>query len=68
MPVTDVAQSVFAAATFHGVYEAAAEGALTAYDAAYLELAVREAIPLATLDDDLRAAARRSGVRLVAIA
>ena len=38
---------------------------LTAYDAAYLSLALREALPLATLDQALQAAARRAGVRLV---
>jgi predicted nucleic acid-binding protein len=38
---------------------------LSSYDAAYLELAMREGIPLATLDDDLPAAAGRVGVRLV---
>ena len=32
---------------------------LTLYDAAYLELALRRNLPLATLDEDLRAAARR---------
>lgn len=37
---------------------------LTAYDAAYLELARRLRLPLATLDDDLLAAARREGVRV----
>src|SRR5271157_5731707 len=31
---------------------------LTLYDAAYLELAIRENLPLATLDDDLRKASR----------
>lgn len=36
--------------------------ALTVYDAAYLELAMRQALPLATLDNDLRQAARASGV------
>jgi len=39
---------------------------LSAYDAAYLELAIREALPLATLDDDLRQAACAVGVALVA--
>jgi predicted nucleic acid-binding protein len=34
---------------------------LTIYDAAYLELAIRQTIPLATLDDDLRGAARSLG-------
>ena len=38
---------------------------LTAYDAAYLSLALREALPLATLDRALRSAARQAGVRLV---
>jgi predicted nucleic acid-binding protein len=39
---------------------------LTAYDAAYLDLAMREGLPLATLDEGLRAAAVRVGVPLVA--
>ncbi|MCP5365596.1 MAG: type II toxin-antitoxin system VapC family toxin [Hyphomicrobiales bacterium] len=40
---------------------ARAEG-LTAYDAAYLELAMRKGLPLATKDRALSAAARRCGV------
>lgn len=36
---------------------------LSAYDAAYLELAMREALPLATLDADLDKAARKAGVK-----
>ncbi|MFY7959401.1 MAG: type II toxin-antitoxin system VapC family toxin [Elsteraceae bacterium] len=39
---------------------------LTVYDAAYLELALREALPLATLDAALISAARAEGVRLLA--
>ena len=39
--------------------------ALTAYDAAYLELAMRLRLPLATLDDRLRDAATRGGVLLL---
>jgi predicted nucleic acid-binding protein len=35
---------------------------LTTYDAAYLELAMREGLPLATLDGQLRQAAARVGV------
>src|SRR5947207_11889830 len=35
---------------------------LTVYDAAYLELALREGVPLATLDSSLAAAARAEGV------
>jgi len=40
---------------------------LTAYDAAYIELALRAALPLATLDSRLRQAAGRVGITLVAI-
>ena len=39
--------------------------ALTAYDAAYLVLAEREGVPLATLDTKLRNAARAVGVQLI---
>jgi predicted nucleic acid-binding protein len=35
------------------------------YDAAYLELAQRLRLPLATLDRELRAAARAEGVALL---
>jgi predicted nucleic acid-binding protein len=38
---------------------------LTAYDAAYLELARRKSLPLATLDKDLIRAARLAGVALL---
>jgi predicted nucleic acid-binding protein len=38
---------------------------LTVYDAAYLEVAHRHGIPLATTDNALRGAARRIGVALV---
>lgn len=38
---------------------------LSAYDAAYLELARREGLPLATLDGDLQSAARAHGVALL---
>lgn len=36
---------------------------LSAYDAAYLELALRKNLPLATLDEDLQKAARQTGVK-----
>lgn len=39
---------------------------LSAYDAAYLELALRENLPLATLDAQLETAAREAGVTLIA--
>lgn len=38
---------------------------LTVYDAAYLELAQRMNLPLATLDMDLRKAAKKTGVPLL---
>ena len=38
---------------------------LTVYDAVYLELAQRRAMPLATLDREVRAAARALGVALL---
>lgn len=37
---------------------------LSAYDAAYLELAMRRSLPLATLDDKLKSAAGDLGVSL----
>jgi predicted nucleic acid-binding protein len=40
---------------------------LTLYDAAYLELAQRRGLPLATLDEDLRTAAIAEGVHLLGI-
>ncbi len=36
---------------------------LSAYDASYLELALRRGISLATLDEDLQKAARKAGVK-----
>lgn len=47
------ASSTLALARGHG---------LSAYDAAYLELAMRRNVPLATLDSDLRDAAKALGV------
>ncbi len=38
---------------------------LTSYDAAYLELSLRRGLPLATLDLDLRKAAKAEGVALL---
>ena len=36
---------------------------LSSYDASYLELALRTALPLAALDEDLRRAAQKAGVK-----
>jgi predicted nucleic acid-binding protein len=38
---------------------------LSAYDAAYLDLAIRLSLPLANLDDDLAKAARKASVPLL---
>lgn len=48
-----------------GLLAVAREYGLTAYDAAYLELAMRLGLPLATRDSELMGAARRAGVALV---
>ena len=37
---------------------------LSAHDAAYLELAIRNSVPLATLDRDLQRAAKCAGLRI----
>ena len=36
---------------------------ISAYDASYLELAMREGLPLATLDEDLQKAANKAGLK-----
>jgi predicted nucleic acid-binding protein len=41
---------------------------LSVYDASYLELALREAIPVATLDDELAVAAIAEGTELIGAA
>lgn len=43
----------------------AARYQLTAYDTAYLDLAMRLALPLASLDGDLRKAAIAAGVEVI---
>jgi predicted nucleic acid-binding protein len=50
---------------FNHILPVARQHQLTEYDAAYLELALREALPLATLDAKLRRAARSAGLTLV---
>ena len=44
---------------------AARQSGLTAYDAAYFELALRRNLPLATLGDTMRAAAQKAGIELL---
>jgi predicted nucleic acid-binding protein len=53
--VISVRQSLATARAFH----------LSAYDAVYLDLARRNRLPLATLDERLRLAAGQAGVELV---
>ncbi|MSO93017.1 MAG: PIN domain-containing protein [Rhodospirillales bacterium] len=48
-----------------GILQCARDRGLTAYDAAYLELAARRGLPLATRDKLLSRAAQDGGVRLV---
>jgi predicted nucleic acid-binding protein len=55
-----------APAAWDAVIRVATEYQLTVYDAAYLELAERIGIPLASLDSDLRKAALAAGVVLLA--
>ena len=43
----------------------AREYSLSAYDAAYLELALRKGLRLATSDQNLQSAARKAGVRIL---
>jgi predicted nucleic acid-binding protein len=50
---------------FEEVHRLAMAHTLTGYDAAYLELAIRKGLPLASLDGDLNKAALTVGVALV---
>ncbi len=47
------------------ISDLAQEHALTTYDAAYLELALRRGLPLASRDQELNRAAKRCGVSLL---
>lgn len=49
--------------TFSSILQLARRYQLSAYDASYLELALRQGMPLATLDEDLQKAAKRAGVK-----
>jgi len=52
---------------FQQILSTARHHNLSAYDAAYLELAIREGLPLATMDNDLRKAAKAVGVKIAGI-
>ena len=47
------------------ISDLAAKYTLSVYDASYLELALRKALPLASRDEPLRAAARKNGVHVI---
>ena len=54
-----------ASKALHETISIARERGLSVYDAAYLELAMREGLPLATLDRDLKKAAEHAGVKVL---
>jgi len=62
LPITIDAETPFRA--FDPTLGLARSSKLTAYAAAYLELAIRLGLPLATLDQDLEKAARANGVSI----
>lgn len=51
--------------TFSDIWPLAARHGLTTYDAAYLELAVRRRLPLATMDEPLARAARDEAIAVL---
>jgi len=60
-----IALEQFPAGTvFARIQSLSLEHGLTAYDAAYLDLALEHGLPLATLDDDLARACEKAGVEL----
>jgi predicted nucleic acid-binding protein len=54
-----------AGVVFDRIQRLSREHELTAYDAAYLDLALDSGLPLATLDEDLLRACRKTRVKLV---
>lgn len=55
------------AVVFDRIQRLSREHGLTAYDAAYLDLALDSGLPLATLDEDLVRACKKARVRLVQV-
>lgn len=53
-----------AGSALHQTYQLAREYGLTSYDAAFLELAMRLGLPLATMDRQLTDAAEKAGVAI----
>jgi len=64
LPIS-IDQPSTAASAWHDSLALARSHRLTSYDAAYLELALRRGLPLATCDKALQAAARLEGVALL---
>jgi predicted nucleic acid-binding protein len=62
LPVVQDIQSV--GSTVNGLLPLAREHKLSAYDTAYLDLAIRKGLPLATLDKSLKRAATKVGVSI----
>ena len=60
-----VLEQVPAGVVFERIQRLSREHGLTAYDAAYLDLALDSGLPLATLDEDLVRAAKKARARLV---
>ncbi len=60
-----IVEPVSLSRAFEHVLPVARQHHLTEYDAAYVELALREGLPMATLDAKLRRAARSAGIGLV---
>jgi predicted nucleic acid-binding protein len=52
---------------FQQILSMARQQGLSQYDAAYLELAVREGLALATMDGELQRAAKATGVELLSV-
>ncbi|MGH9530549.1 MAG: type II toxin-antitoxin system VapC family toxin [Terriglobales bacterium] len=66
LTVLPVALQAFPTAdVFRRIQLLSREHGLTAYDAAYLDLAIEGGLPLATLDEDLIRACKKAGMRLV---
>jgi predicted nucleic acid-binding protein len=50
--------------SYDGIFALAEQHGVTFYDAAYLDLAIRQGLPLASLDNELIQAADRSGISI----
>jgi len=61
----DVDLRISAANVFEETQSLCRKHSLTAYDAAYLEIALRSRCPMATADDDLRRAAVAEGIAVL---